>query len=231
VTFLAAGVQGVTGFGHALLAIGFLSILWDAEQAILLLTLLAPVISLVVFVRLRRSVDLRETAWLAVPVVLGIVPGLWLFTVLDAPMLRVIVGGLLVVFTVWYASPLSPARRRLRRRWAAAAGGSAGFLGGLTSTGGPPLVLYLLVHDLDKRTGMAVLQAAFVVGSVAKVGMAGAAGLLDASLAARAAVLAIPLAAGVLLGQRLFDRLDAALVRRLSLVLLAATGIALLAGL
>ena len=49
--FFAAGVQGVTGFGHGLLAIGFLSVLYGSRDAILILTLLAPLISVAIFVR------------------------------------------------------------------------------------------------------------------------------------------------------------------------------------
>jgi uncharacterized protein len=228
--FLAAAVQGVTGFGHALLAIGVLSVLYDARDAILILTLVAPLIAIAVFVRLRRHVDWGEAAWLTVPLVIGMVPGLWLFSVFDKDVLRRIVGIILVVFTIWYASPISPRPRRLGRGWAIVAGGSAGFLAGLASTGGPPLVLFLLVHDLEKRRSMAVLQAVFVMGSVIKVGMAWGADLFTGEQTVLAAALAVPLVAGVLLGQRLFDRLSARHVKRLSLVLLGVVGIALAAG-
>jgi uncharacterized membrane protein YfcA len=231
VTLLAAGVQGVTGFGHALLAIGFLSLLYGARDAILLLTLLAPAIAIVVFLRLRKDVDWRETAWLGIPVLVASVPGIWLFQVLPTDALRRVVGVLLIVFTVWFASPLSPSRRRLARGWTLGAGVAAGFLGGLTSTGGPPLVLYLLVQDLEKRTSIAVLQAVFLLGSVGKVLLVGGADLLTVPLLARSGLLMIPLVAGVLLGQLLFDRIDAKTLRWLSLGLLGAMGIALTAGL
>ena len=47
----------------------------------------------------------------------------------------------------------------------ASAGLLAGFLGGLASTGGPPLVLYLYARDMDKRVRIAVIQGVFVVDS------------------------------------------------------------------
>jgi uncharacterized membrane protein YfcA len=231
VTFLAAGVQGVTGFGHALVAIGFLSILLGPKEAILVLTLLAPVIAITLFVKVRRDVAWRETIWLGAALLAGIGPGIALFAYLPSGSLRRVVGGLLLVFTAWYASPVSPRIRRLGRGWAVLAGGAGGFLNGLTSTGGPPLVLFLLSHDIDKRTRLAVLQALFLIGSLAKVAMASGAGLFSAPVVARSAILAAPLVAGVLLGNRLFDRLDARWIRALSLVLLGVMGVALLAGL
>ncbi len=231
VIFLTAIVQGVTGFGMGLLAIGFLAMLFGAKEGVLLLTLIAPAISIVVFVRHWRETDWREVLWLAIPLVIGTAPGLWLFREIEAAPLRRVVGGLLVLFTVWYALPLVPTPRRLSRGWAVAAGLSAGVLGGLTSTGGPPLVAYLLVASLEKRRGLAVLQAVFVIGSLIKVGMAGAAGLFTGPLVWWSIALTVPLVAGALLGQRFFDRLHAEILKRISLVVLGVMGIALAAGL
>jgi uncharacterized membrane protein YfcA len=229
--FLAAAVQGVTGFGFGLLSIGFLALLLGAKEGVLVLTLVGPLVSLLIFARHRSRVDWRETVWLVVPLVLGTAPGLWLFTVLDAAPLRRVVGGLLVVFAAWYALPVSPRARRLPRGWTIAAGLSGGILSGLTSTGGPPLVLYLLVLDLGKRRSLAVLQAVFLVSGLVKVGMAGAVGLFSVELGLWALALALPLAAGVLAGQRVFDRLDAVVLRRISLGVLGVMGVVLVAGL
>ena len=78
--FAAAFIQGVTGFGHALIAIGFLSALFGPKEAVLILTLVAPVIAVAYFAKVRRQVDWRETLWISLPLCLvGLPLGIWLF--------------------------------------------------------------------------------------------------------------------------------------------------------
>ena len=83
---VSAGVQGTTGFGHGLLAIGFLAMFFGSKEAVLILTLLSPVISVVTVVaagaatviaywgvhRLTRD---RGVPWMAAMVGRG--PRLW----------------------------------------------------------------------------------------------------------------------------------------------------------
>ena len=95
----AAFVQGITGFGHALLAIGPLSVLLGPKPAVLVLTMLAPIIALAYYAKVRRHVAWAEVLALSVPICLvGMPLGIWLFTVIDSSHLERIVGILLVVF-------------------------------------------------------------------------------------------------------------------------------------
>ena len=65
IIFGAAFVQGVTGFGHALLAIGLLTLLFGSNDAILILSVMAPAIAIAVYVRHWRKVDWREVMVIA----------------------------------------------------------------------------------------------------------------------------------------------------------------------
>ena len=83
--------------------------------------------------------------------------------------IAVIVGVLLVVSAGFFLTPWAPRLGGIRAPIAAAAGFLTGFLGGLTSTGGPPLVLYLYARDLGKEVRMAVMQAVFVTASTGHI--------------------------------------------------------------
>jgi len=232
VIFVAAFVQGVTGFAHALIAIGLLVRIFGVGEAVLILSLLAPVICVVVFVRVRKAVVWREVFALALPCVLvGMPLGIWAFSLLldQKETLTRMVGVLLVVSAGYFLTPLAPRPRDLPWPVGAVAGLVGGFLGGLTSTGGPPLVLYLYAREMEKVTRMAVLQGVFLLASTAKVAMLAPTGLLSTSTWLHAAALTPPLVLGVWLGQLLFDRIPAAPLRKIALTLLLVIGAWLIA--
>ena len=225
VCLAAAFIQGVTGFGHALVAIGFLSFLLGPKEAVLVLSLVAPVIAIAVWLKVRHDVDWREVTLLSLPLCLvGLPLGILLFTAIDATLLTRVVGVILVASAGYFLTPWAPSPERVHPAFGVAAGTAAGFLGGLASTGGPPLVLYLYARRMDKARRMAVLQAVFVISSLAKVLQLLPTGMLTARTWGRAGALAVPIVVGVLLGHMVFRRIPAEPLRRGALALLLVVG-------
>jgi uncharacterized membrane protein YfcA len=230
VTLGAAFVQGVTGFGFGLLAVGFFALIFGPREGVLILSVVGPLISLEILVRVRRHLDWRETLWLVLPVTLAGVPlGLLAFGAMDPELLNRSVGALLVVSAGYFLSPWAPRPRPLHHGFAIGAGLTGGFLAGLSSTGGPPLVLYLYAREMTKEARMAVLQAVFLVASLAKIAQLIWLDWLTAPIVRDAALLALPVLAGVYVGQKLFDQIPAEPLRKAALVLLLALGVLLLA--
>ncbi|MHC4472614.1 MAG: sulfite exporter TauE/SafE family protein [Planctomycetota bacterium] len=225
----AAFVQGVTGFGFGLLVVGFFALLFGPWTGVLVLSVVGPLLSLEIYLRVRKHVDWRETLWLALPVaVVGVPLGVLMFGASEPELLNRIVGVLLIVSAAYFLSPWAPRPKRLSRVFTVGAGVLAGFLGGLTSTGGPPLVLYLWASEMRKETRMAVLQAVFLVASFTKIIQLLYLGWLTGPIVRDSAILALPVLAGVYVGQRLFDRIPAEPLRKASLVLLLVLGVVLL---
>jgi uncharacterized membrane protein YfcA len=226
--FVAALIQGITGFGHALVAIGFLTFLFDAKEAVLILTLVAPVIAIAYFVRVRRQVDWREVAGICLPLcLLGLPLGILLFGRIDAALLNRIVGLLLILSATYFLSPWAPRPRNLPYAWAFGASVLGGFLAGLSSTGGPPIVLYLYAREMAKEKRIAVLQGIFVISSTAKVIQVGVADLYTTSSLVRSAWMAAPIVLGVLIGAAIMPKVPADLIRKAALLLLLVVGVVL----
>ncbi|MEN8151187.1 MAG: sulfite exporter TauE/SafE family protein [Planctomycetota bacterium] len=224
--FVAAFLQGVTGFGHALIAIGFLSALFGPKEAVLVLTLIAPVIAVAYFLKMRREVDWREVACVSLPLCLiGLPLGIWLFDVIEPDHLGRAVGALLIVSAGYFLSPWAPRPRKLPYWICIVASSLAGFLAGLASTGGPPMVLYLYAKEMDKRVRIAVIQGVFVIGSTIKVLQVAAVGMFTTESLVHAAWMTPPIVAGVLLGAKLMPRIPADLLRKAALVLLLVIGV------
>jgi len=114
-----------------------------------------------------------------------------------------------------------------RRKRADARGpviGAAGFVSGLmnggTAMSGPPAILIVLGSNLDGRMARATLIVFVLFSGVLAFAISAAYGLVGPAIFANAAIMAVPVAAGTLIGIRLFAVLPEAHYRKVSLGIL-----------
>lgn len=144
--------------------------------------------------------------------------------------LEIFLGVFSIVFVLYRV-----AEQRVRAfdlRPGTGAGIVAGFTSGVTSTvahaGGPPVVVYLLASRTPPVTYVATTAVFFAIVNWLKVPGYMAAGLLDASLIARLAPLALLTIPGVFVGRMLVERVSRALFDRLVVGLLLVGAVYLL---
>lgn len=226
---LAAGVvKGAIGFAMPLIILSGLSLFLDPLLAVAGVVLPALFSNLLQVSRHRPALILDAMAehWryiLIVCVMIAIVaqfvtrvPERTFYMILGLP---VVVLSLIQLLGVRFHIP--PARRRLAE-WGI--GGLAGTLGGFTGTWGPPTVLYLIALETPKLRQMLVQGVVYSMGSVSLLGGHLQSGVLTAATLPFSAFLLAPAFAGMWLGFRLGDRLDADRFRRATLVVLIVAG-------
>lgn len=179
----------------------------------------------------RGSID-----WtLARPLTLGVAAtawaGAWTSSLLDAPVLSLMLAALIVAAglytlhdraTVTAASAPAPTRRR----WLllAAAGAATGFISGLTGVGGPVLsVPLMLALGFPVLPSIGVGQVVQVVGALSGTAANLSLGTIDFELAAQAGAFEI---AGVVAGAALIHRVDLRLAQRCVAALCIVAGMA-----
>jgi uncharacterized membrane protein YfcA len=224
----ASFVQGLAGFGIGLVALAFLPFLISPTDAVVLTTLYATVFCAAIFVPLRRDFLGKGVDMLLVGSVLGTPLGIWVLTSVSGSLLARLIGAVLVLIVALEWSGLNP-RRLPGRAWGLAAGVLSGVVGGAVGTPGPPAILYMAAQGWSPRTIKANLQAFLVVNQLVILIGYWWAGLLTREVWWLAAYFAIPAAAGLVAGIRLFDRVDHARFRRIVFLVLLGSGIALLA--
>jgi len=131
----AAGgfVNGLAGFGTALFALGWWLHVMPPVQAVAVVLALSVASGLQGVVRVRHAIRPRRLALFLVPALAGIPLGLVLLKRVDAEILKIVVGGFLLLYAVFFV-----ARRDLPRleppAWAdgvvGAVGGVLGALAG-----------------------------------------------------------------------------------------------------
>ncbi|MFH9982552.1 sulfite exporter TauE/SafE family protein [Streptomyces sp. NPDC017179] len=219
VTALASFAQALSGFGFALVAVPLLTLLTTPQNAVVVVTALGGVLSLVVCVHQREHVSVRTAGLVSGAGLVGMPLGLLAVMVLGARSLSVLIACVVLVFAVLIGRGLT-----FRRGTGptAAAGVASGAL--LTATGmnGPPLVAAFQAMGLTPREFRATLQATFCVqDALALAGFLAVGRLTGDSLLLTGAGLP-GLLVGWWLGDRLFTRTDPARFRKIVLGVLVA---------
>ena len=227
----AAVVKGAIGFGFPLLATPLISAIWDARQAVLLLSIASFLNNIQV---VSRGGGSRATFGRFVPVligrVLGTVGGALLLASVNARLLEAVVGGAALIFgIVSLLKPNLAIPEQLERYLAFPMGVAGGLLGGSTSIFAPALASYTHALHLSKREFVYFLTLLYLVGTGVQVVSYIQLGLYNAAVVVLAVVSLVPNLTGVALGFRLQDRIDPTLFRRLVVLVIILTGASLLA--
>jgi hypothetical protein len=228
VAFMAAFVQGVTGFGSALVAMPLLALVLDVRAAAALVALLSLAINLALLLPARRALPWRMVAPLLAGSVVGVPLGVLFLAGADPRVARGILGAVLIVAS---AAMLRARRTHLGPELGPAlvAGALAGLLGGAFNANGPVVTLYAAARGWGKEETHATLQLYFFASGLAIAALHGAAGITDRRVLLAAALALPALALGSLAGWAVQRRVSEKRFRTLLLVALLGVGAVLLA--
>ncbi len=231
--FLLGGfVKGAVGFALPLIAVAGSASVLPAETAVamvILPTLLTNVQQAFregwteLLATSKRFVALLATLMALIWVGAALLPGL------DE---NVFFAGLGLFVLVFAGVQLAGWRPRISPRAetpvGAGVGVIAGLSGGLSGIWGPPVILYLTALSLPKAEQVRAAGAAFLLGSLMLTPAHIGTGVLNAETAPLSLLAVPPALLGMWLGQKAQDRLDLALFRRLTLIVLVLTALNLL---
>ena len=229
---LVAGfVNGLAGFGTALVASGFWFLVLPAPMVPPLLVISAVAGQVVGLIRLRGRMDWRQGHWLVSGGVIGVPLGTAALLAAQPEALKLAVGLVLLAYVAAQATRLRHLRLAPRPDgWAdRLVGFVGGVLGGFGGVSGPPPLIWLQLRGLTGAEARARYQPFnFAILALSLISMA-IAGRVDAAVLGWAMV-AVPLSVlGALAGVRAYGAISDAAFRRAVLALLVLSGAALLA--
>ncbi len=161
ILFFSTLTRATLGFGDALIAMPFLALLLGMQSATPLVALVATLISLIILVRNWQSVDFRMTWRLIVSAACGVPVGLLYLTRVPEAVAQMLLGLLLVGFSLYNLRWSMRSRMHVSRHTAYAFGFAAGALGGAYNTVGPMLVIYGHLRGWPPEQCRATLQSCF----------------------------------------------------------------------
>jgi uncharacterized membrane protein YfcA len=148
-----------------------------------LAVLVSTAIAGLIVVQDWRQIEMRSAGWLIASSIFGIPLGLMLLTRVDDSLVRLILGLVIVIFSI-YSIAAGP-RLHLdtdRRVWLLGAGFVSGILGGAYGMNGPPLAIYGALRRWPPRRFRATLQGYFLAASMAGLIGYAAVGLLTGTV-------------------------------------------------
>lgn len=222
VIFVASVVNGVAGFGFALVAVAALAVVLDPRPAVVLMSVITPLLQTF---QLRYHWEYRSVTPRLVPMLvaagIGTIVGSNLLVILPGYVLAIALG----LFALWYvASSLrtSPmlVTAATERRIAPIIGGAAGVSNGALGASGPILGSYLLAIGLTGRSFVFAISIAFAVMSAIRVATLAVLGEYTLTVLLLGLGLAVPAWLGQRLGFWLQGRLSAQAFQRIILIAL-----------
>jgi uncharacterized protein len=225
VVFLAGIVRGYSGFGFSALVTLSLSLFLSPAMVIPMLMLMEVVASIHMLPLLWRQVDWRTLAILMGGSLISVPLGAYLLAHLPDAHLRFVISAMVLTTAIllWrgYRFPM-----RGRNRLAFGTGLMSGAMTGAAGSGG----LIVAVMFLSISTEMAVVRATMVAYVTAQssymVAVAGAYELLTLQTLIAAAVLMIPMFAGMSVGHRTYVASAQTAYRRFVLITLMVLSVA-----
>lgn len=227
---IAAIVNGMVGFGFALLAVNALALVLDAKSGVIVMSLLAPLMSGLQLWHHRRGLSIDRRLWSMLGAALvGSIIGTQLLIVLPAEAVSIALGAFTLYFVLSSIRRERPPMTHATQRWMGpVAGAVGGISNGALGASGPVFGTYLAAIGLRGAAFTIAISTAFFTMGLLRVGMLGALGQYTVPLLTLAAVLAVPAILLQRIGFHLQGRLDKATIYRAVLVVLAIGGVNLL---
>lgn len=224
--FLAGGVQGLTGFGGALVSIPLLSLIMDVKQAVPLAILNGLIVTTTLAYTLRRQLDWRKILPLLIGSVPGIILGTGLLKQADPVVISRLLGVVLVTisgFNLFFSPrPINPPRI-----WGYLAGFFSGSINATVGAGGPPAIIYTTLHDWNKDEIRATLTGFFVLNGYVTAAVHAGSGIITGQTVQLFAFTCGCVLLGTVTGSLISSRIGRQTYLRLVYLLLMGLGIML----
>ncbi|MCR5369249.1 MAG: sulfite exporter TauE/SafE family protein [Clostridium sp.] len=229
VYFLATFVQRVCGFGMGIVAIVILPYLIGSHtQTAAYTNMLSAVSSIWIAYKFRKLAKWR----LIVPILIGSFCATFLTVRLSRgasfDLLEKILGVVLVVLSIYFLFFKGKFSIRPCFRNGVLSGACGGVLNGLFSTGGPPVVLYMLGTTENHAVYLATIQAYFAFNNVYATVIRLINGQITKSMMPGYAGGLVGMALGVYLGGKLEKHIPDEMFLKLIYILMAFSGVMML---
>lgn len=221
ISAFAAWLQGITGFGYALVAVPSVSLVIAPSDAVITVFLDSFFISLIMVSADRQAVQWFDTWRLSVAAIATMPLGVVILVYVSGRSLQLflaVVTALVAFGGLRHAHRTKPWEIRWWHPWVA--GAACGMLTTSISTNGPPLVAYLQRRSMPTHEFRSTLSAVFTITNVAALTVFIVSGLVTTTILTYALAALPAVIVGYLFARRTSPRIHADVFLRMTNILL-----------
>ncbi|MDF2958874.1 MAG: hypothetical protein K0S39_609 [Paenibacillus sp.] len=231
IILFAGFVQGVTGFGFALIAVPLLSKIIPLQSVVPIIVLFSFFTNIVILLKSKAYVQFKRIWLLTVSSIFAAPLGTYILVAVRPDLIKIISG---IVITGFAFILLKGYKFAVKNEKTALipVGFTSGLLNGSISFSGPPVVLFLSNQGVDKNVFRANLTAYSSILNLVTLGFFFAGGLMNREVLVFSVWFVAAMLVGVLLGIKAVTVINDSLFRKLTLILIIIAGVwTLLSGL
>ncbi len=211
--FIASIIRGFNGFGFSATCISGFSFILPAIEIVPIILILEVFISIFMFPYIWNKIDWNFVFKLLIGIVIGSPIGLYLLKYLSPQTTHLYVCVIIIFFSILLMKGYSNQRIN-NNRSKIFTGIVSGTLNGLTTLGGMPVALFLLVTSIQPAVIRGSLAALFFLTDVYAFILSFFGGIVDMITIYRTIPLIIILPIGVYIGDKFFVKSKEALYRK-----------------
>ena len=220
IVFIAGVVRGLSGFGFSALCFFALAPIFSAQTIVPLMFAMEAMASLHLLPKVWRQIPWRWVIILCLGSMIGTPLGVIALQYWQSDLVRGLAGGgvLIACVALWRQWHFNAAQSLV---WLIMAGMISGFVNGLASIGGLVVAVYMMSSNMPLIAMRAGLILFFLIVDIYGLFWLNGHDLVSPNLPSLLLVMMPVLLVGNQIGYLLFDRIDAGLMRKFTLVLLS----------
>ena len=220
---ISAFIQGITGFGFALIAVPILSCFILPKEVVPIIVVYGLITNIMMIMKRRESIRVKELSLLIIAGMIGVPFGVYLLKVLPTNSIKLIAGIIIVITAVAMVGGL-----RIKFKNEQIATGLAGFLSGVlnssTSMSGPPIVLFYANKNVAKDVFRTSLPAFGIITNITTIALFMASAMINKGVIKYLVSFSPALILGALMGIWLAKLINEKMFRNISLILILTLG-------
>ena len=203
IVFVASIIRGFNGFGFSATCISGFSFILPAIEIVPIILILEVIISIFMIPYIWTKIDWKFVFKLLIGMIIGSPIGLFLLKYLNPETTHLLVCLIIIFFSILLMRGYS--NQKINNNFAKISTGIvSGTLNGLTTLGGMPVALFLLITSIQPAVIRGSLAALFFLTDIYAFVLSFFAGIVDMTTIYRALPLIIILPIGVYIGDKFF---------------------------
>lgn len=222
----ATFIQSVLGFGLGIFAMMFLPyLLASYGEATVLSALVSLISSFLASVFYFRHISWKNLIFPAASCAVFSYLSVKFMSSVSDNIMKIMLGVFLILLSAYLY--FFSKKVQIPANWVTGlvAGGLSGILGGLFAMGGPPVVIYYMQSEKSPVSYMGTIQMYFVLTNIINVLVKVQAGYVTRNVLLIWISSILAMGAGVLLGKKLFKKINGEILRKIVYAMMAVCGV------